>query len=391
MPGVVAVLALAVVLAACSDDDASGPTSIPESTSAPVPTTQPENARPWQELVAEFAADSPGVPGVAMAVITPDLDLAVAAGSGDPESVEPLTADQPFRIASNTKTFTAAATLRLVEDGVIALADPIAARVDPALVERLDGDGYDTAAITVEQLLLHTSGIYDFASDVDYQTAVLGELSQHWERFDQVRFATDRGDPLGAPGVQYSYSDTGYVLLGDLIERATDQSLAVAYRELLHFDQLGLDQTWLESLEPEPAGIADRAHQFYEDLDTYDADPSFDLYGGGGLVSTVGDLATFYRALLTGGVFADPATLTVMTTVPPVSSDAGAGMGLFTFEEADLGLCWSHSGYWGSGVIMCPERDFTFAISVFQASPDPPFEGDELLRRAAGLAFPGDG
>ena len=196
---------------------------------------------------------------------------------------------------------------------------------------------------------------------------------------------------LGAPGAQYAYSDTGYVLLGDLIERATSKSLAAAYRDLLHFDQLGLDQTWLESVEPEPAGTADRAHQFYEDLDTYDADPSFDLYGGGGLVSTVRDLATFYRALLTGGVFADPATLTVMTTVPAVSSDAGAGMGLFSFDGAELGMCWSHSGFWGSAVITCPERDFTFAVSIFQASPDPPFEGDALLRRAAELAFPGDG
>jgi len=391
-PGVRATLIAAVVLAACSDDDAGGATSIPVSTPAPVSTTQPESAVPWQELVAEFAADSAGIPGLAMAVITPDLDLAVAAGSGDPESGEPLAPDQPFRIASNTKTFTAAATLRLVEDGVIGLADPIGGRVDPDLVARLDGDGYDTASITVEQLLLHTSGIYDYASDVDYQTEVLGELSQHWERFDQVRFATDQGDPLAAPGAQYAYSDTGYVLLGDVIERATGDSLAVAYRELLHFDQLGLDQTWLESVEPVPAGIADRAHQFYEDLDTYDADPSFDLYGGGGLVSTVRDLATFYRALFTGGVFTDPATLTVMTTVPPVSSDAGAGMGLFNFEEeVELGMCWSHSGFWGSAVITCPERDFTFAVSILQATADPPFEGDALLRRAIELALPADG
>ncbi len=347
---------------------------------------------PWQELVDEFAADSPGVPGLALAVIGPDLDVAVAAGLGDPESNRPLTPDQPFRIASNTKTFTAAATLRLVEDGTIALDDSIAERVDPALIELLDGDGYDTAAITVEQLLLHTSGIYDFASDVDYQTVVLGELSQHWQRFDQIRFATERGDPVGEPGAQYAHSDTGYVLLGDLIERATGESLAVAYRELLHFDQLGLEETWLEDLEPAPAGIPDRAHQFYEDLDTYDADPSFDLYGGGGLVSTVGDLATFYRALFTGGVFSDPATLTVMTTVPPVNADAGAGMGLFRFEEmAGLGLCWSHSGFWGSVVVTCPEPDFTFALSAFQASPDPPLEGDELLRRAADMALDGDG
>jgi hypothetical protein len=67
-------------------------------------------------------------------------------------------------------------------------------------------------------------------------------------------------------------------------------------------------------------------------------------------------------------------------------------MGLFIFgEEVELGTCWSHSGFWGSAVITCPERDFTFAVSIFQATPDPPFEGDALLRRAIELAFPGDG
>jgi D-alanyl-D-alanine carboxypeptidase len=379
-------LIAASLLFGCTDDDGDRSSA----SSPPASRTSPPRTDDWQQLVDEFAADSPGVPGVALAVLAPsaDIDVTVAAGSAGPD--EPLTPNRPFRIASNTKTFTAAATLRLVESDVIGLDDPIAGRIDPELVDLLAGDGYDTDAITVRQLLQHTSGIYDYASDVDYQTVVLGgKGEQHWERVDQVRFAVERGEPIGPPGQQYAYSDTGYILLGDLLERATGRTLGGAYRELLDFDHLGLDHTWLETVERTPPGTADRAHQYYEELDTYAADPSFDLYGGGGLVSTVDDLAAFYRAVFAGGVFADSDTVEVMTTVPPVNTKAGAAMGLFRLEDLELGECWTHSGFWGTVVISCPERDVTVALSVFQASPDPPFEGDKLIRRVAELLSDG--
>ena len=154
----------------------------------------------WQQLVDDVAASSPGVPGVALAVLGDGVDVAVAAGSGGPELDDPLTPERPFRIASNTKTFTAAATLRLVEEGAIRLDQPIAELVDPALLELLTDDGYDTAAITVAHLLQHTSGLYDYASDVDFQTIVLGDPERHWTRADQVLMAMEAGRPARRAG-----------------------------------------------------------------------------------------------------------------------------------------------------------------------------------------------
>jgi CubicO group peptidase (beta-lactamase class C family) len=92
----------------------------------------------------------------------------------------------------------------------------------------------------------------------------------------------------------YAYSDTGYLLLGEIIERAAGAPLAEAYRTLLDFEGLHLDATYLESLEPAPPGIAARAHQYVGEFDGFDLDPSFDGYGPAGLVSTVDDLSTFY-------------------------------------------------------------------------------------------------
>ena len=119
------------------------------------------------------------------------------------------------------------------------------------------------------------------------------------------------------------------------------------------------------------------------------ADPSFDLFGGGGLVSTVGDLARFQRALLAGEVFAEPATLDAMLEVPVTNEADGAAAGLFLTVDPELGRCWSHAGFWGSFAITCPEADVTIGLSVFQASPNPPFDGAGLL--ADVVALVGDG
>ena len=229
-PSTILFAGLLVVAIACRDADEEPVATI-------VSDASPGD---WQQLVDDVAASSPGVPGVALAVLGDGVDVAVAAGSGGPELDDPLTPERPFRIASNTKTFTAAATLRLVEEGAIRLDQPIAELVDPALLELLTDDGYDTEAITVAHLLQHTSGLYDYASDVDFQTIVLGDPERHWTRADQVLMAMEGGDPLGEPGEVFAYSDTGYVLLGDIIERATGDTLAAAFRELLRFDELGL-------------------------------------------------------------------------------------------------------------------------------------------------------
>ena len=103
---------------------------------------------------------------------------------------------------------------------------------------------------------MHTSGIYDYGQDPAYQAAVNADPAKRWTRLEQVRFAMDHGAPVGEPGTVYAYSDTGYSLLGEIIERATGAPLADAYRTLLDFEGLHLDATYLESLEPAPPGSA---------------------------------------------------------------------------------------------------------------------------------------
>ena len=351
-------LAALVVAASVTVQAAPAPAA---STVAPLPAR-------LHQLLERFASAHPSFPGVALAVRTPTLNWAGAAGAADRATRRPLTAGAGFRIASVTKTFTAAAILRLVEDGRLALDDPIAQHLSPATVALLRRGGYDVDRIRIRHLLQHTSGLYDYAGDPAFQTFVVGHPRHRWTRAEQVRFAMNHGKPLAQPGAAFQYADTGYVLLGEILERRTGHSLAAAYRTLLHFSQLGLAHTYLETLEPKPPRAKQRAHQYLGTIDTADFDPSFDLYGGGGLVSTVDDLTSFYRALLGGRVFAKPATLHTMLGNPRLpGTTSGLGMGIFA-ESIGHAACWHHDGFWGTTVLHCPRSNVTIAITVNQAN-----------------------
>jgi D-alanyl-D-alanine carboxypeptidase len=367
--------------------------AVPDTTVAVPDTTVAASVAPvsnmttqLQAAVDEAVRASPSIPGLVVHVVAPGhhLDVSIAAGLADRATATPLTLDAGFRIASNTKTFTAAAILRLMEQGRLSLDMPIADLVAPETVEALRADGYQVDSITVRHLLQHTSGIYNYGKDPAYEAAVAAEPAKRWTRLEQVRFAMDHGDPLGEPGTVYAYSDTGYALLGEILERVTGAPLDDAYRTLLDFERLHLDATYVESLEPPPPGVTPRAHQYFGELDGFGMDPSFDGYGPAGLVSTVDDLSTFYRALLDGDVFDRPETLATMLEIPATNAEAQAGMGIFQIELGDS-PCWQHSGFWGTFVLTCPQIDVTLAASWNQAIY-PDFDSESVLRRVLELA-----
>jgi D-alanyl-D-alanine carboxypeptidase len=317
-----------------------------------------------QALLDAFLVENPRVPGVIVAVEAPSTgSWAGAAGLAEVATGAHMRPNLTFRIASNTKTFTAATVLRLVEQGKVSLDDRIAEYFPSDLVDRLNVvDGVSRGhGITIRHLLNHTSGLYDWGTDADY--AALGGLepSKRWTPLEQVEFALAHGDPYGAPGELVHYSDTGYVLASLIIEQVSGLPLAAAFRSLLRFETLGLASTYLESLEPVPAAAAPRIHQYLGSRDGNGIDASFDLFGGGGLVSSAADLVRFWRALFGGRVFDDPRTLDLMlTTVPAGEGRGDAGLGLFHGLSGDI-MCWRHSGFWGSFALHVPERDITIA------------------------------
>jgi D-alanyl-D-alanine carboxypeptidase len=318
-------------------------------------------------LLSRHMQERTGIRGEAVAILRGDRAVRVAVGGTGRGPA--LTPDHMVRIASMTKPFTAAAILRLMEQGQIDITAPIGPYLRPDTAARLDKAGYDPTRIRVRDLLAHSSGLRDYAQRPEFMAAVQAEPDRRWTRQEQLDIALRGGPPLAAPGMLTSYSDTGYILLGEIIEQRTGKPLGPAVRGLLRFDRIGLVHSWWETMEPRPTD-APRAPVFLLDADVGDVHPSFDLFGGGGLVSNVEEVARFYRALLQGQVFDRPATLAILLTVDELdrSQDGGRSQANgVSLVEADGLLCWGHGGFWGSLVAHCPEADVTFAWSTNQA------------------------
>ncbi|HEY0371626.1 MAG TPA: serine hydrolase domain-containing protein, partial [Thermoanaerobaculia bacterium] len=158
----------------------------------------PAFAIPELEMIAAEALRD-GVPGLTIAVRKGNAQLVQAWGNTRPDSV--------YQIASVTKQFTAAAIMRLVEGGKVRTEDK-ARKWLPELDARFD-------AITVEHLLLHRSGVREYDDQIPNEH----EPKTH----AQILAIITRGGPLFTPGTSFLYSNSGYYLLGMIVERASSQ------------------------------------------------------------------------------------------------------------------------------------------------------------------------
>jgi D-alanyl-D-alanine carboxypeptidase len=356
-----------------------------------------------QDLIERDLAAWPTMPARLLYVLAPRLgvDVEVAAGAADLASGEPLRPGARFRIASVTKPFVAAAALRLVEDDRLSLNATLDIVLEGEYDDLLRRGGYDTAAITLRHLLTHTSGIYDFAADAydgpvqdGFTQEVHRDPRRRWTRFEQVEYAVRTGHPYGAPGQVWAYSDTGACLVGEILERETRVTMGAAIRDLVGYERLGIVDTWQETIETEPADPPPLSHQYEDGFDVAEFDASVDLYGGGGLMSTCRDLARFFRALLRGEIFHDPATLATMTTTVgdvPLTPEAGwpedpstAAKYLFR-RNAGGQTWWGHDGYWGTSAYTCPELDVTIVAAHQRSDMPKTFDRLEIFGEALAL------
>jgi D-alanyl-D-alanine carboxypeptidase len=363
---------------------AAGCLAVPAT--CPAATTEEKLQGVLDKVVAEHQL----VPGVAAYVDAPRADLpwTGAAGQFAEGSPQPLSVEDPFRIASVQKVFTGAAILRLVEQGRLSLDQPVAPFLDADQVHRIhvfEGVDYGPR-ITIRQLLHHTSGLNSHDECDEFTVAVGTGPTHHWTPHEEIETMIDCGDPYFAPGTpgRWHYSDTGFVMLGSVLAKVTGRSYAAALRELLPLDTLGIEHTWHELLEPDRADPRPRAHQYFAAADLTGWDPSFDSWGGGGYVSTVADLARFVRALFEGRVFAKRSTLRLMTESVPLEGGAAGptgadryGMGMRHVTYGGVG-CWGHTGFWSSIMLYCPSLDLALAATTNQAS-------DEHMEHTEGL------
>ncbi|MBB3952862.1 D-alanyl-D-alanine carboxypeptidase [Aureimonas jatrophae] len=278
-----------------------------------------------------------------------------------------MTLDTPFRVASNTKTFTAATVLRLAEAGKLCLDDAISDHLDRATYQCLQSAGFCCERITIRHLLAHSSGLADHTDDPNYLAAAFEDPSRAWTRMEQVQIGASLAKPIGEPGAVYHYSDTGYVLLREVIERVSGRSLAATVRDELGFERHGLRATWWEGAEVPHVDAEPRRRQFVHGRDVTDLHPSVDAYGGGGLVVSVRDLGGLTAALFEGRVLRQETTLAEMLAPTGAERDDGYRLGVMAICAGGFEV-YGHVGYWGTAALYVPALGI--ALGGFVAERD---------------------
>ncbi len=317
-----------------------------------------------------------GMPGVFAEVRDGDRVWRGAAGVADVGTGRPVTPDMRHRVGSITKTFTAAAVLQQVESGQVGLDTPIGHYL-PQLVPGERGD-----AITVRMLINHTSGLAEYLPYAYPSLKAFPSLADTTpESLDDNRLtrfppteliemgvtAPAVGTPGGTPGV---YSNTNYLLLGQLLEQVTGTTAEKCITRNV-IERAGLLDTEL------PAGphVKGPHSQIYEAwFGMIDPPRDYSVYDmswvgpAASLISTVADINRFFGKLLAGEIVNQSSLAQMQRTVPVISQEGKKidyGLGLHRRMVPGRGAFWGHDGSaWGAGAIAMTSADGKRQMSI---------------------------
>ncbi len=275
-----------------------------QSTDGPPVASQPTVPRNLAERIDAFMMEqvNDGYSGALVVEKEGALILAQGYGWSDRASLTPVTPQTVFDIASITKQFTAAAILKLEEQGQLTVEDTISAHFEDV--------PEDKQSITLHQLLTHTAGLPEDLVD-DYAPVLRDE-------YIDIAMSTPL---IHSPGETYSYSNAGYSLLAAIIERVTGRSYEAYLHEAL-FEPAGIGDTGYLL----PNWPAERLAHGYERVFFWKQDqgtsldepfaedgPYWNLRGSGGILSTVRDMHQWHRALQGDSVLSEASKAKLFT------------------------------------------------------------------------------
>ncbi|HUU36562.1 MAG TPA: serine hydrolase domain-containing protein, partial [Vicinamibacterales bacterium] len=323
---------------------------------APAPREVPMAAA-LQDALDRWAA-LPGHLGVSASVVL--ADGAQWTGTAGRAGIdEPLRADHLVQIASITKTMTAAVILLLVDEGVLRLDDPLSRW----LPDRPNIDG----AITLRQLLHHTAGLANYTGSAGLRGAINTDRTHVFTPDELLAFV---GPPVAAPGERTFYTNTAFVLLGQVAEHATDRPILDLYRQRL-WAPLALSESFLPGFEDPtgPVAAAQDGAGFVSPLDEMAVLSAG--HSAFGLLATAREVARWGRALFTGTVISDEMQEAMRELVPAagnIPGERGAGLGIRSYDYFDR-VQYGHSGggSFGSSLLLFdPNTGITVVVIMNQ-------------------------
>ena len=333
-----------------------------ESHGADPGDTPPRPEAMAKVLFAALSADGPGM--AALVALDGAIQFEGYHGLANAQHEVPVTADTPFRIASLTKPFTAAAILALAEEERLDVDDPLSKH----LPYYPGGD-----AITLRHLLTHSAGIPNYTAKPEF----LERASLPWTPEEIAALFKD--EPLEfEPGERYSYSNSGYYLLGQIVEEVTGKPFE-AYLSKRFFEPLGMRHTGMH----DPRAILPNGAQGYT-VETGVLKNAQEWHtpnagGAGGMYSTVRDLHRWTQALFHGDLLTRESLEGVfegvfMGDVPPEGLPEGLpayGHGWVITEHRGLPMLNHMGGLPGFTSIMAhyPKQGLTVVVLSNCAPP----------------------
>jgi len=337
-------------------------------------TTLKATSNSFQNVLDSIYKANPDSKGLLVHIEAPDKNISWsgAVGYSDYKTKTPLQKEQPGLIASSIKTYVAVAILRLVEDDSISIDNSIEGLISSKSKRLLLADGYDLKEIKIKHLLSHTSGIEDYVSKNNvgqYFDFITANKKYRWTRDEQIKITVERGNPLGKAGKVFNYADANFLLATEIIESVTKKPFYTAMRELLKYDELGLKNTWQYTLEDIPVNTKPLTHQYYGKYqwDSYDIDPSFDLYGGGGIACTSKDLALFSYHFFNNNIVKNKAVKNLIFTEITTKDGKTNNYYLGLSKSNVNGLtAYGHGGFWATTVQYIPELNASISVFVLE-------------------------
>jgi len=330
------------------------------------PGTEPNDNENFQEILNTELRSFQGI-GVSAAVYYQNQDY-WSGTSGISFKHQSVTEDMVFCIGSITKTFIAALCLQLAEEGFINLEDYMYKWIPE--FPKID------STITVRHLLNNTSGLYNISDNPELWNAVFQDPDKVWtlEEFITPYLL----EPYAAPGEGWYYSNTNYILLGEVIRRATGAEVSFLLRNRL-FDPLGLNHTHFAGEEKLPPCTA---HGWFnlsgegtaEDISLISEKGIYSvLWTSAAIFSTPKDLAKWSLALFTGNVLSSSALKEMLNPICtlPGTDEVSCGMGVFIIGPGNnTGM--ELTGYTGrtfgylSSTFYVPEQGISVAVNINQ-------------------------
>ncbi|WP_340685975.1 serine hydrolase domain-containing protein [Amycolatopsis coloradensis] len=293
---------------------------------------------PVRAAVGDLVGEG-GFPGAVVQVRTGEAVSRFGAGYANQATREPAGPHHRFRIASNTKAFVATVVLQLAGEGSLSLDDPVERRL-PGVVR---GPGYEPEKITLRTLLNHTSGVHDPLDPHFFDPYLVQGNRAHVITPSEVIRRSLADPPSFAPGTGVEYSNTGYLLLGKVIEQVTRTGVREEIQRRI-LGPLGLGRTYFPLWSPFLRGPHLHGYDMRgEDMTVFS--PSYD-WTAGAMVSTVDDVATFHRALLAGRLLA-PAQQAELKRLVPYSESGAYGAGVETLNlpcDGSTKTVWGNTG-----------------------------------------------